>query len=221
MEAPGLVHKDSFVSMTGRGHTQTSSLFGERNSLPVDSMTSLVLFGVSPEEVTTHLIYAVANFFWEEHDLHGIKRDKGNRSFDEGGSASHRKILSLPSFNSLTDIIHQILIGASYLTGGENGRSKIGSYAVCGRKAKDTCHLIFYPPWGSGREPSFRFASAHKLARHRTEVQQDSAKILTIPGCGSRKQEDVISKEKVQETDPSSKVYWVDMFIANHLIKLN
>ena len=41
------------------------------------------------------------------------------------------------------DIIHQILIGASCLTGGKNGRSKVGSYAVSGGEAKDSYHLLF------------------------------------------------------------------------------
>ena len=150
--------------MPGRGHTQSSSLFGERDSLPVDGVVTPMLIGVSLEEVTAHFIYVVANFFWEKRGLHGIKRDRGDRSFDEGGSASHRKVPSLPSFNSLTDIIHQILIEASCLTGGKNGCSKIGSYAVRGREAKDTCHLIFYLPRGFGREPSFRFGGTHKLA---------------------------------------------------------
>ena len=150
--------------MLGRGHTQSSSLFGECDSLPVDDVATPVLIGVSLEEVTTHFIYVVAKFFWEKHGLHGIKWDRGDRSFDDGGSASNQKIPSLPSFNSLTDIIHQILIRASCSTGGKNGCSKIGSYAVRGREAKDTCHLIFYPPRGSGREPRFLQSTEVKLA---------------------------------------------------------
>ena len=77
--------------MPGRGHTQSSSLFGERNSLPVDSVATRALIGVPPEEVTPHFIYVVANFLREKHGLHGIKQDRGDRSFDKGGSASHSK----------------------------------------------------------------------------------------------------------------------------------
>ena len=71
----GLVHEDSFVSMPGTGHTQSSNLFGEHDSLPVDSVATPVLIGVSPEEVTTHFIYMVANFLREKRGLQGIKQD--------------------------------------------------------------------------------------------------------------------------------------------------
>ena len=64
--------------MLGRGHTQSSSLFGERDSLPVDSVTTPILIGVSPEEVIAHFIYVVANFFKEKRGLHGIKWDRGD-----------------------------------------------------------------------------------------------------------------------------------------------
>ena len=164
MEALGLVHEDGFVSMLGKGHTQSSSLFGERDNLPVDSVATLALIGVPLEEVTAHFIYVVANFLREKRGLHGRKQDKCDRSFDKVGFASHQKIPSFPSFYFLTNIIHQILIGASCSTGGKNGCSKIGSYMVRGREAKDTCHLIFYPSRSSGREPSFRFGGTHKLS---------------------------------------------------------
>ena len=72
MEVPGLVHEDSFVSMSSRGYAQTSSLFWERDSLPVDSVTTPVMFGVPPEEVTAQFIYVVTNLLWEKRSLHGI-----------------------------------------------------------------------------------------------------------------------------------------------------
>ena len=70
--APGLVHEDSFFSMSGKGYAQTSSLFGERDSLPVDSVTTPVMFGVPPEEVIAQFIYVVANLLREKRGLHGI-----------------------------------------------------------------------------------------------------------------------------------------------------
>ena len=76
----------------------------ERDNLLVDGVATPVLIHVSPEEVTAHFVYLVANFFWEKHGLHGIKRDRGYQSFDEGSFSSHRKIPSLPSFDSLTVI---------------------------------------------------------------------------------------------------------------------
>ena len=78
------------------------------------------------------------NFLKEKRGLHCIGQDRGYRSFDEGGLASHRKIFGLPSFNMRTNIIHQILIGAGSVTGGKNRRSEIGSYAVRGGESKDS-----------------------------------------------------------------------------------
>ena len=95
----------------------------------------------------------VTNFLREKRGLHGIDRDGDDRSFDKGGPASHQKIFGLPSFNTLTNIIHQILIGACSAEGGKNGHYKIGSYAVYDGKSKDSCHLLFYMPRGAMREP--------------------------------------------------------------------
>ena len=51
IEAPSLVHEDSLVSMPSGGYAQPSSLFGKRDCLPVNSVASPVMVGVSPEEV--------------------------------------------------------------------------------------------------------------------------------------------------------------------------
>ena len=64
--------------MPGGGYAQTSSLFGERDGLPVDSVTTPVMFGVPPEEVIAQFIYVVANLLREKRGLHGIKRDRGD-----------------------------------------------------------------------------------------------------------------------------------------------
>ena len=102
--------------------------------------------------------------------MHGVYRDRGDRSLNEGVPTSHRKILGLPSFDSITNIIHQILLGASSSTGGENGRAKIGSYAVHGGETKDSRHLFFYMPRSARREPSFRLSGTHELTRRLTKI---------------------------------------------------
>ena len=113
IEAQSLVHEDSLVSMLSGGYAQPSNLFGKRDCLLVNSVASLMMVGVSPEEVIAQFIYMVADLLREKCGLHGVYQDKGDRRFDEGGPASHQKIPGLPSFHSLTDIIHQILVGAS------------------------------------------------------------------------------------------------------------
>ena len=80
----------------------------------------------------------MTNFLREKRGLHCIGQDRGYRSFDEGGLASHRKIFGLPSFNSRTNIIHQILIGAGGAMRGKNRCSEIGYYAVDGGESKDS-----------------------------------------------------------------------------------
>ena len=112
----------------------------------------------------------MTNFLREKRGLHCIGQDRGDRSFDEGGSASHRKIFGLPSFNSHTNIIHKILIGAGGATGGKNRSSEIGSYVVCGGKSKDSRHLLFYMPRGAGKEPNSQFSNTHKLAERLTKI---------------------------------------------------
>ena len=111
----------------------------------------------------------MADLLWEKRGLYGVYRDRGDRSLNEGVPASHRKILGLPSFDSITNIIHQILLGASSSTGGENGRAKIGSYAVHGGEADDARHLILYMPRSARREPSFRLSGTHELTGLLTE----------------------------------------------------
>ena len=106
----------------------------------------------------------MTNFLREKCGLHGIGRDRGDRSFDEGGPASHRKIFGLSSFNTLMNIIHQILIGVGSAMGGKNRRPEIGSYAVCGGESKDSCQLLFDTSRGMGRELNFRFGNTHELA---------------------------------------------------------
>ena len=170
IEVPGLVHEDSLVSIAGRGYSQPSSLFGKHEHFPINSVTSSAMVSITLEEVKTQFIYMVADLLWEKRGLHGIDRDQGDRSLNEGGPASHWKILGLPSFYALTNIIHQILIGVSSSTGGKNGCAKVGSYAVCGGEAKDFRHLIFYTPRGARREPGFRLSGAHELTGRLTEI---------------------------------------------------
>ena len=50
IEVPGLVHEDSLVSVPGGGYAQPSSLFGKRDSLPVNSVATPMMIGVSPEK---------------------------------------------------------------------------------------------------------------------------------------------------------------------------
>ena len=44
----------------------------------------------------------------------------------------------MPSFNSLADVVNQILICVS-----RDWRAQVGSDSVSGGEAKDSCHLIF------------------------------------------------------------------------------
>ena len=128
------------------------------------------MIGISLEEIKAQYVNVVIICLREKHGLHGVGRDEGDRSFDKGGPASHQKIFGFPSFNTLMNIIHQILIGACSATGGRNRHFEIGSYAVCGGKTKDSCHLLFYTPRGAGREPNSRFGNIHELARQLTEI---------------------------------------------------
>ena len=75
--------------MAGRGYSQPSSLFGKRDRFPVNSVASSVVVSIAPEEVTAQCIYVVADLLWEKRDFHGVYRDQGDRSLDEGGPASH------------------------------------------------------------------------------------------------------------------------------------
>ena len=122
------------------------------------------MIGISLEEIKAQYVNVVIICLREKHGLHGVGRDEGDRSFDKGGPASHQKIFGLPSFNTLTNIIHQILIGAESVTGGKNRCSEIGSYAVHGGEAKDSYQLLFDTPRGTGREPNFQFGNTYKLA---------------------------------------------------------
>ena len=81
------------------------------------------MLGIPPEEVTAQFVNVVTNFLMEKRGLHGVDRDGGNRSFDEGGPTSHQKIFGLLSFDLLLNIVHQILIGACNAAGGKNGSS--------------------------------------------------------------------------------------------------
>ena len=111
------------------------------------------MLSIPPEKVIAQFVDVVTNFLREKHGLHGVDWDGGNRSFDEGGLASHQKIFGLLSFNLISNIVHQILIGACSAAGGKNGTSKIGSYVVRGGNTKDSRHLLFYTPRRMGREP--------------------------------------------------------------------
>ena len=89
IEAQSLVHEDSLVSMPSGGYAQPSGLFGKRDCLPINSVASPVMVGIAPKEVTSQFIYVVADLLWEKRGLHGIDRDQGDRSLNEGGPASH------------------------------------------------------------------------------------------------------------------------------------
>ena len=89
IEASGLVHKDSLVSMAGRGYSQPSGLFGKRDRFPVNSVASSVVVSIALEEMTAQCIYVVADLLWEKRGFLGVYRDQGDRSLDEGGPASH------------------------------------------------------------------------------------------------------------------------------------
>ena len=89
IEASGLVHEDSLVSMAGGGYFQPSGLFGNRDYFPVNSVVSSVVVGIALEEVTAQCIYVVADLLWEKRGLHGVYWDRGDRSLDEGGPTSH------------------------------------------------------------------------------------------------------------------------------------
>ena len=128
------------------------------------------MIGISLEEITTQFVDVVTNFLREKRGLHGVGWDGGDRSFDEGGPASHRKIFGLPSFNTLTNIIHQILIGACSATGGKNRYFEISSYAVRGGECKDSHQLLFYMSRGVRREPNSRFGNTHELAGRLTKI---------------------------------------------------
>ena len=128
------------------------------------------MIGISPKEIIAQFVDVGTNFLREKRGLHGVGRDGGDRSFDEGGPASHRKIFGLPSFNTLTNSIHQILIGAYNATGGKNRSSEIGSDVVCGGKSKDSRHLLFYMPRGAGKEPNSQFGNTNKLAERLTKI---------------------------------------------------
>ena len=89
IEAPGLVHENSLVSMAGGGYSQPFGLFGKCDHFSVNSVASSVVVSIAPEEVTTQFIYVVADLLWEKCSLHGVYRDRGDGSLDEGGPASH------------------------------------------------------------------------------------------------------------------------------------
>ena len=80
----------------------------------------------------------------------------------------------MPSFNPLADIVNQILIRASCAPGKEYWRAQVGSDSVSGGEAKDSCHLIFYPPRGARGEPSLRLIGTHELAGHGTKFSQEA-----------------------------------------------
>ena len=89
IKAPSLVHKDSLVSMTGGGYSQPSSLFGKCDYFPVNSVASPVVVGIALGEVTSQFIYVVADLLREKRGLHSVYWDRGDKSLDEGGPASH------------------------------------------------------------------------------------------------------------------------------------
>ena len=80
----------------------------------------------------------------------------------------------MPSFNSLADVVNQILIRASRAPGKENWRAQVGSDSVSGGEAKDSCHLIFCPPRCARGEPSPRLIGTHDLAGHGTKFSQEA-----------------------------------------------
>ena len=99
----------------------------------------------------------MTNFLREKWGLHCIGRDRGDKSFDKGGPASHRKVFGLPSVNSRTNVIHQIFIGIGGATGGKDKSFEIGSYAVCGGESKDSPQLISGTPRSRGENHTFDF----------------------------------------------------------------
>ena len=105
------------VSMASEGYSQPTNFLGNSDRSPVNCVTTPVMISIPPEEITAQFVDVMTNFLREKHGLHCIGRDRGDRSFDKGGPASHRKIFGLTSFNSRTNIIHQILIGVSSVTG--------------------------------------------------------------------------------------------------------
>ena len=106
------------VSMASGGYSQPTNFLGNSDRSPINCVTTPVMISIPSKEITASFVDVMTNFLREKRGLHCIGRDRGDRSFDEGGSASHRKIFGLPSFNSHTNIIHKILIGAGGATGG-------------------------------------------------------------------------------------------------------
>ena len=75
--------------MPGGGYAQPFGLSGKRDCLPINSVASPVMVGIAPKEVTSQFIYVVADLLREKRGLHGIYRDRSDKSFDEGAPASH------------------------------------------------------------------------------------------------------------------------------------
>ena len=53
IEAPGLVHEDSLVSMVGGGYFQPPRLFGKCGRFPINNVASSMVVGITLEEMTT------------------------------------------------------------------------------------------------------------------------------------------------------------------------
>ena len=75
--------------MPGGGYPQPSGLFGKRDCFPINYVASPTMVSISPEEVTAQFVNVLADLLGENRGLHGIYRDRCDRNFDEGGSASH------------------------------------------------------------------------------------------------------------------------------------
>ena len=75
--------------MPGGGYSQPFGLFGKRDCLPLNCGALLAKVSITPEEVTTQFVHVLADLLGEKRGLHGIYRDRGDRSFDEGGPGSH------------------------------------------------------------------------------------------------------------------------------------
>ena len=94
----------------GRWDSQPTRFLGKSDSVPTNRVTAPVLIGASPEEIPTQFVNLVADFLRKERGLHRVGWDGSDKGFDKGGPTSHQQILSLPSLNTLTDSLHQVLV---------------------------------------------------------------------------------------------------------------
>ena len=96
--------------MSGGWDPQPARFLGKSDSVPTDRVAAPVLIGASPEEIPTQFVNLVADFLRKERGLHRVGRDGSDRGYNNSSPTSHRQILSLPSLNTLTDILHQVLV---------------------------------------------------------------------------------------------------------------